>query len=85
MNIPQSELKTIIKEAIQEAMPQQPKLTMTILECAKYTGIGKDKIMELVHSQNSDFPRFKVGSKFLINREMLDDWMEKITREKRVL
>ncbi|WP_406541614.1 hypothetical protein [Clostridium ljungdahlii] len=41
--------------------------------------------MELAHNPNSDFPRFKVGSKFLINRTMFDEWLDKISKEKRVL
>lgn len=79
------ELKSIIKEAIQEAIPKQPKATMTILECSKYSGIGKDKLMELAHSQMNDFPCFKIGTKFLINREMFDMWLNKVAQEGRTL
>jgi hypothetical protein len=48
------DIKNIIKDAIKEAAPEPPKATMTIKECAKYSGIGKDKLMELAHSTNSD-------------------------------
>ncbi len=41
--------------------------------------------MELAHNPNSDFPYFKVGSKFLVNRDMLNNWLEKISNEGRVL
>lgn len=85
MDITSEQLKSIITEAIQEAIPREPKKTMTILECAKYSGIGKDKLMELAHSQKSDFPSFKVGTKFLINRVMFDAWLEKVTNEGRTL
>ncbi|KPU43009.1 excisionase from transposon Tn916 [Oxobacter pfennigii] len=85
MDITSEQLKTIVSEAIREAAPQQPKLTMTILECSKYSGIGKDKLMELAHNPNSGFPCFKVGSKFLINRDLLIAWLDKITKEGRVL
>lgn len=85
MNITPEQLKTIVKEAIQEAIPQQPKATMTIHECAKYSGIGKDKLMQLAHSQTNDFPSFKVGTKFLISREMFDSWLNKVTQEGRTL
>lgn len=79
-------LKNAIRDAIKEALPQEePKATLTILECAKYTGIGKDKLMELAHSSKSDFPSFKVGKKFLINRELLNKWLEKISIEGRTL
>jgi excisionase family DNA binding protein len=81
-------LKEAIKEAIQEASDirkNELKATMTIDNCVKYSGIGRDKIMELAHNPNSDFPRFKVGSKFLINKTMLDEWLNKISEEKRIL
>jgi excisionase family DNA binding protein len=83
MDITPEQLKEIIKEAIGETT--NPKATMTVDSCVKYSGIGRDKILELVHNPNSDFPRFKVGSKFLINRTMLEGWLNKISEEKRVL
>ena len=56
---------------------------MTIDECKKSTGIGRDKLMELAHNPNSDFPCFKVGKKFLVNADMLKKWLERVTKEKR--
>jgi hypothetical protein len=41
--------------------------------------------MELAHSTNSDFPAFRVGKKFLINKELLDNWLENISKEKKTL
>jgi Excisionase from transposon Tn916. len=79
------ELKEIIKQAIKETFPQPAKATMTIDECAEFSGIGRNKLLELVHASNSDFPWFKVGAKFLINKEMLIVWLEKIVKEKRTL
>lgn len=84
--------KEIIKDAIKEALSEvlnesnkEEKATLTIDNCVKYSGIGRDKILELAHNPNSDFPRFKVGSRFLINRTMFDEWLNKISEEKRVL
>lgn len=85
MNITPEQLRSIIKEAIKEALPQESKTTLTIAECAKLTGIGRDKLMELAHSKKYDFPCFKVGTKFLINRAMFDTWLEKITKEGKIL
>lgn len=82
MDITPELLKSIIKESITEC---QIKLTMTLDECSQVSGIGKNKLMELAHSQKSDFPSFKIGSKFLINREMLSIWLERVTKEGRVL
>ncbi|AGK96603.1 excisionase [Clostridium pasteurianum] len=84
MEITSSELKNIIKESIQESY-EKPKATLTIAECANLTGIGRDKLMKLAHSNNSDFPCFKVGTKFLINRKLLSIWLKKISQEKRIL
>ncbi|QAT40868.1 helix-turn-helix domain-containing protein [Clostridium sp. JN-9] len=78
-------LKETFKEVLLDLMPKQEKATLTIQECANFTGIGRDKLMELAHSKNSDFPCFKVGAKFLINKEMLMAWLDKITKEGRTL
>jgi len=83
-----SAIKDAIKEALSEVMREkgnEAKATMTIDNCVKYSGIGRDKIMELAHNPNSDFPRFKVGTKCLINKKLLDEWLDKISKEKRVL
>lgn len=78
-------LKEAFKEVLLDLMPKEEKVTLTIQECANFTGIGRDKLMELAHSENSDFPCFKVGAKFLINKEMLLAWLDKITKEGRTL
>lgn len=78
-------LKEIIKQAIKESLPEPQKATLTIDECSEFSGIGRNKLMELVHASNSDFPCFKVGAKFLINKQMLITWLERISREKRTL
>ncbi|WP_238884443.1 excisionase [Clostridium sp. YIM B02551] len=86
MEITQDILKQTLKEALIDLIPRkEEKATMTIAECANFTGIGRDKLMELAHANNSDFPCFKVGTKFLINKEMLMTWLEKVTREGRTL
>lgn len=81
------EFKGVIKEALIEIINERPsvKATLTIEECAKLSGIGRDKILELVHKTNSDFPCFKVGSKFLINRDMFINWLNRVTEEGRTL
>lgn len=85
MEVTTEQLKIIIKEAVKEVIPQEEKVTLTIAECATFSGIGRDKLMELAHSKNSDFPCFKVGSKFLINKPMVIEWLDKISKERRVL
>lgn len=82
--ITKQELQEIIKTGIIEALKVERK-TYTVEECAKYTGIGKDKIRELIARENTDFPYFKVGVKVVIPKEPLDRWLEKISMEKRQL
>ena len=62
-----------------------PKETLTVDEAVKLTGIGRDTILELIKKQNTDFPYFKVKSKNSINRTMLLEWLEKVTKEHRVI
>ncbi|WMJ79570.1 excisionase family DNA-binding protein [Clostridium sp. MB40-C1] len=79
------ELKQIITEAITEAIQEkEEKATLTIDECVKYSGIGRDKILELAHG-NNNFPAFKIGRKFLINKQLLDRWLESISLEKKII
>ncbi|NFG24126.1 helix-turn-helix domain-containing protein [Clostridium botulinum] len=61
------------------------KATMTVLECSAYMNVSKDKIRELIHKANTDFPYFKVGAKVLIDKVRLDLWIEKIAKEHKCL
>lgn len=70
---------------ILSSLNKPEKVTMTIDECAKFSGIGKDKIIALTKMRNSDFPCFKVGSKTLINRRMFMEWLDRITEQKKVI
>ena len=79
------EFKSILKECLGELGYENSKATLTIQECAKFTGIGKDKLFQLAHNQRSGFPVFKVGAKFLVNKTMLIEWLNRITLEGEVL
>jgi len=57
------------------------KTTLSIVETSMYASIAEDKIRQLVHTK--DFPCFKNGNKWCINREMLNDWLKKISVEHR--
>lgn len=59
------------------------KRTLTVIECAELINVNKEKIRELINKPNTDFPYFKVGAKVLINKEMLHEWLEKISLEHR--
>ncbi|WP_459481133.1 excisionase [Clostridium saccharoperbutylacetonicum] len=57
--------------------------TLTVLECAEFINVSKDKIRELINKPNTDFPYFKVGAKVFINRDLLLEWLKKISLEHR--
>lgn len=78
------EILAEIKELLSNKSAE-PKETLTVDETVKLTGIGRDTILELIKKQNTDFPYFKVKSKNLINRTMLLEWLEKVTKEHRVI
>lgn len=42
-------------------------------ELSFYLGIGKTKAYELVN--RPDFPSFRIGTKILVNRERLEEWI----------
>ena len=73
------EIVTILKRT------NENKATLTVMECAEFINISKEKIRELVNKQNTDFPFFKVGAKVLINKSMLEAWLERIAKEHREL
>ncbi|APM37323.1 excisionase [Clostridium kluyveri] len=86
MEMPQNvNFKEIIKDAIKEALNEISKPTLTLDECKEYSGIGRNKLMELVYAENSDFPYFRNGVKILVNKKKLDLWLERVAEENRAL
>lgn len=84
MTFEKSELQEIIKNSVMEAL-KDDKVTFTVEQCARYTGIGKDKIRKLIAKENTDFPYFKVGVKVIIPKDPLNAWLGKISQERRQL
>ena len=86
MEMPQNiNVKEVIKDAIKEALEEVNKATLTIDECKEYSGIGRDKLMELVHAESSDFPCFRNGVKVLVSKKKLDLWIERVAEERRCI
>ncbi|URZ05872.1 excisionase [Clostridium felsineum] len=85
MEVKKEEIKEIIKEAVKEAINLNNKLTLTVDETVKFSGIGRNKITELIYKEDTDFPYFRVGSKTLVNKVLLEGWLNKISEEKRVI
>lgn len=78
---------TIIK-LLQEILnclkkPKEYKAALNISELAEYSGIGEDRIRQLVHTK--DFPCFRNGNKWLINKKLFDEWLDNISIEHRQL
>lgn len=61
------------------------KAVLNIEETAIYTGIGKTRLLEIINKNNSDFPYFRNGKKILVNKILLDEWLDKVTKENRVI
>ncbi|MCM1215188.1 MAG: excisionase family DNA-binding protein [Lachnospiraceae bacterium] len=57
-------------------VPVWQKTHLTLDEAAAYTGIGRDKLREL-SDENSEIVLW-VGSKRLLNRKKLDNYLETI-------
>jgi len=57
---------------------------ISVTEAASYYGIGRDRLYALIKSE-PDFPVVKIGSTYKINTLMMDEWLCKVTRERRGL
>lgn len=55
-------------------MQATDKLTLNVTEAAAVLGVSRPTVYQLIHRQ--DFPAFKVGSRTLISRERLAEWVE---------
>jgi excisionase family DNA binding protein len=85
MSITPEQLKAIIKESIEDVSQgrKETKLTLSIAEAAEISGIGTEKITELIY--RNELPHFKVGSRTRINRDMFIEWLNKISEQKLVI
>ena len=61
------------------SIPIWLKPNLTIREAAAYSGIGEQSLRELVDSSDTSFS-FHVGKKCLINRKLLDEYIESLCR-----
>ena len=77
----QEELLREILAELKKDNKIKEKVTLTREECAEYMGVAIGKVTELINKENTDFPYFK--NKFLVNRHMLDKWLEMVTLEHR--
>ena len=52
----------------------EPQLTLTVEQMAKAMNISRNTAYELV--KQPGFPCFHVGKRILVNREMLQSWLD---------
>lgn len=55
---------------------KEEKAVLTIDEVINYTQIGRSRIFEIINSKETDFPYFRNGKKILVNKILLDKWLE---------
>ena len=59
-----------------EMVPVWKKTTLTLDEATAYSGLGRDKLVELSDKEDCDFILW-VGRKRLFKREKLDEYINK--------
>lgn len=54
-------------------MEQLKTILMDPMKAMKYLGVSRNKMYEDL-LKRKDFPAFKIGGKYFINRELLQQW-----------
>jgi hypothetical protein len=75
-------LKEILNELKNKKIEKQ---TLSLAECVDFTGICREKLTEIINKKDTDFPYFKNGTKTLVNKNLLIEWLDKISKENRQL
>ena len=60
------------------------KYLMSIKEASEYFGIGRNRLYEMIRSQN-DIPMVKVGVHLRINVPLFEQWLDNCAKEGRNL
>ena len=63
-------------QALKSSVPRWKKATLTLHEAAAYSGIGIAKLREITDERGCKFVLWN-GNKRLINRHLLDEYLEK--------
>lgn len=61
----------------QQKIPIWRKINLTVTEAALYSGIGENTIREMLNGDGCDFA-FRVGKKYLINRELFEEYIKQL-------
>lgn len=70
-----------VKDREEIYIPVWRKANLTVKEASAYFGIGETSIRELLSDENACFS-FRVGCKWMINRELFDQFIKSICRRK---
>ncbi|APH13667.1 DNA-binding protein [Clostridium sporogenes] len=54
-------------------MEERKTILITPTEAMKFLGVGRNRMYEDL-LKRKDFPAFKMGSKYFVNRELLSEW-----------
>lgn len=60
------------------------KYLISVTEASKRYGIGRDKLYQLIRTQ-SDIPVISISNATKINVPLFEEWLNKVTKEGRVL
>lgn len=63
---------------------EKTKKLVSITEAGKIFGIGRDAMYAMVRSE-PDLPVLKIGSTTKVNVPLMEQWLDKLTREGRKL
>jgi len=61
-------------------IPTIKRSTLTAKEAATYLGVSIDKIYQMVREKES-IPHFRIGSRILLKKEALDQWIDEMIEE----
>ena len=80
MDLFREEIKECVSDVISKMVPakvvtESLPLTMTVPQLCKQMNISRPMAYEMINSEG--FPAFKVGTKYLINSQGLQQWINK--------
>lgn len=56
-------------------LPSEEKILISPMETRSVLGVGRNEIYKLCNTKG--FPSFKIGSKYYINKNKLQEWADK--------
>lgn len=60
---------------------EKEKILLTPVQAQKILGVGRNRIYELLETKG--FPSFKIGERYYVNREQLQEWANSQCQKKK--